>query len=174
MPAINNKGVIAFPAVLENAAVLGGIFVAGTRDLRMLLGVGELGPSGAMLVRFSERVAINDDDNVALSAQLRSGNATKEAVLVVTVSGLVEIAAVGDSAPGGGTFAALAHGPASVRATWWPSSLVSTAGLGRWDCMPVGARDLRCVAMVGDRLANGKVLQVSQSTPSPLRDPMVA
>ena len=112
MPAINNKGVIAFPAVLDHAAVLGGIFVAGTRDLRLLVSVGDLGPSGAMLVRFSERVAINDEDNVALGAQLRSGDATKEAVLVVTPSGLVEIAAVGDSAPGGGTFAAF--GP-------WPS-----------------------------------------------------
>ena len=29
VPAINNKGVIAFPAVLHHAAVLGGIFVAG-------------------------------------------------------------------------------------------------------------------------------------------------
>ena len=30
----------------NTAAVLGGIFVAGTRDLRLLLGVGELGPNG--------------------------------------------------------------------------------------------------------------------------------
>src|ERR1700739_2103522 len=34
VPAINNKGVIAFPAVLDNAPVLGGIFVAGARELR--------------------------------------------------------------------------------------------------------------------------------------------
>ena len=65
-----------------------------------------------MLVQFSERVAINDDDNVALSAELRSNNATKEAVLVITSSGPVEIATVGDSAPGGGTFSGF--GP-------WPS-----------------------------------------------------
>ena len=125
VPAINNKGVVAFPAVLEHAAVLGGIFLAGTRDLRLLLSVGDLAPSGAMLVRFSERVAINDEDNVALGAQLRSGDATKEAILLVTPSGLVEVAAVGDSAPGGGTFAAF--GP-------WPSfGPGDTGGLRRQD-----------------------------------------
>jgi hypothetical protein len=159
VPAINNKGVIAFPAVLDHAAALGGIFLAGTRDLRMLVGVGDLGPSGTMLVRFSERVAINDEDNVALGAQLRSGDATKDAVLVVTPSGIVEVAAVGDSAPGGGTFAAF--GP-------WPSlgqgdTVAFVAGI---DGGPgtvglyVGQlrSDLRRIAMVGDRLANGKVL----------------
>ena len=55
----------------------------------------ELGPNGTMLVRFSERIIINDEDNVALSAELRSNNTTKEAVLVITSSGPVEIATVG-------------------------------------------------------------------------------
>jgi hypothetical protein len=158
VPAINNKGVIAFPAALENAAVLGGIFVAGTRDLRLLLGVGEVMPSGAMLVQFSERVAINDGDNVALSAHLRSGNATKEAVLLITPTGLVEIAAVGGSAPGGGTF--VAFGP-------WPSlgpgnMVAFVAGIdggpGPVGLYALEARGLRCVAMAGDHLANGKIL----------------
>src|SRR3954464_350634 len=55
LPVINNKGVVAFPAVLERGAVLGGIFLAGARDLHLLVGAGEIGPGGAMLVRFSER-----------------------------------------------------------------------------------------------------------------------
>src|SRR6476646_576395 len=70
LPAINNKGVVAFPAVLERGAVLGGIFVAGARDLHVLVGAGETGPGGQMLVRFSERAAIDDDDNVAFVAHL--------------------------------------------------------------------------------------------------------
>src|SRR5262249_43939109 len=45
VPAINNKGVIAFPAALNHAPMLGGIFVAGTRDLRLLLSVGEVEPN---------------------------------------------------------------------------------------------------------------------------------
>jgi hypothetical protein len=159
VPAINNKGVVAFPAVLEHAAVLGGIFLAGTRDLRLLLSVGDLGPSSAMLVRFSERVAINDEDDVALGAQLRSGDATREAVLLVTPSGLVEVAAVGDSAPGGGTFAAFGPwpslGPGDMVAfiagiDGGPGALGLYAGSS--------AADLRRVAMVGDHLPNGKVL----------------
>jgi len=159
VPAINNKGVIAFPAVLEHASVLGGIFLAGTRDLRMLVGVGDLGPGGAMLVRFSERVAINDEDNVALGVPLRSGDATKEAVLLVTAGGLVEIATVGDNAPGGGTFAAFGPWP-----SLGPGDIVAfVAGidggpgaLGLYTARPHG--ELRRIAMVGDRLANGKVL----------------
>jgi len=149
VPAINNKGVIAFPAVIEHGPVLGGIFVAGTRDLRMLLGVGEAGPNDAMLARLSERVAINDEDNVALSAQLRSGSTTKEAVLVITTSGPVQVAVAGDSAPGGGTFSGF--GP-------WPSLGTSDrvafiasvdGGPGPLGVYAGEMRDIKCVAMVG-------------------------
>jgi hypothetical protein len=158
VPALSNKGVVAFPAVLDHAPVLGGIFVAGTRDLRLLLGVGERTPSGAMLVRFSERVAINDQDNVALGAHLRDERGNKEAVLLITANGLLEIAAVGEAAPGGGTFSAF--GP-------WPSlgggeEVAFIAGVDGASG-PVGlyvrqASGLARVAMAGDRLAKGKVL----------------
>jgi hypothetical protein len=165
VPAINNKGVIAFPAVLDHAAVLGGILVAGTRDLRLLLSVGDVEPSGAMLVRFSERVAINDEDNIALGAHLRLNNDNKEAVLLVTPNGTTEIAVVGDSAPGGGTFSAF--GP-------WPSlgsgdTVVFMAGIeagpGPLALYAAGSLGLRRIAMVGDHLANGKVLQAFALNP---------
>src|SRR6267378_4404557 len=154
LPVINNKGVVAFPAVLERGAVLGGIFLAGTRDLHLLVGAGEIGPGGMMLVRFSERVAIDDEDNVAFVAHLGSGTSS-EAVLVANASGLTQLAIVGESAPGGGRFAAF--GP-------WPNfgpnaSVAFVAGV---DDGPgtlgiyVGTRGaLRRVTMVGDRLANG-------------------
>src|SRR5205085_2204052 len=48
-PALNNGGVIAFPAAIFKGPVLGGIFVAGARDLRLLIGAGERAPSGAMI-----------------------------------------------------------------------------------------------------------------------------
>jgi hypothetical protein len=165
VPAINNKGVIAFPAVLDHAPVLGGIFVAGTRDLRLLLSVGEVEPNGAMLVRFSERVAINDEDNIALGAHLRFGNDNKEAVLLVTPNGPAEIATVGDSAPGGGTFTAF--GP-------WPSlgsdnRVVFMAGIeggpGPLALFAAGPLGLRRIAMVGDRLTNGRILQAFALNP---------
>jgi len=165
VPAINNKGVIAFPAVLDHATVLVGIFVAGTRDLRLLLSVGELEPDGAMLVRFSERVAINDEDNIALGAHLRLSNDNKEAVLLVTPNGPSEIATVGERAPGGGTFSAF--GP-------WPSlgsdnMVVFMAGIeagpGPLALYAAGSLGLRRIAMVGDHLANGKVLQAFALNP---------
>ena len=40
-PALNNSGVIAFPAAILKGPVLGGIFVAGARDLRLLVGAGD-------------------------------------------------------------------------------------------------------------------------------------
>jgi hypothetical protein len=107
-----------------------------------------------MLVRFSERVAIDDQDNVAFVAHLGSGTSS-EAVLVANASGMTQLAIVGESAPGGGRFAAF--GP-------WPNfgpnaSVAFVAGV---DDGPgtlgiyVGTRGaLRRVTMVGDRLANG-------------------
>ena len=154
LPAINNKGVVAFPAVLEHGAVLGGIFLAGARELRLLVGAGEIGPGGAMLVRFSERAAIDDEDNVAFVAHLGSGTSS-EAVLVANASGLTQLAIVGETAPGGGRFAAFGPWP-----NFGPSA--SVAFVAAIDDGPgtlgiyVGTRGaLRRVTMVGDRLANG-------------------
>ena len=165
VPSINNKGVIAFPAVLDHAAVLGGIFVAGTRDLRLLLSVGQLEPSGAMLVRFSERVAINDEDNIALAAHLRLKNDNKEAVLLVTPNGLTEIAAVGDSAPGGGTFSAFGPWPSLSSGDMVVFMAGIEAGPGPLALYAAGSLGLKRIAMVGDHLANGKVLQAFSLNP---------
>jgi hypothetical protein len=154
LPVINNKGLVAFPAVLEQGPILGGIFVAGARELRLVVAAGEIGPGGAMLVRFSERAAIDDQDNVAFVAHLGSGTSS-EAVLVANASGLTQLAIVGESAPGGGRFSAF--GP-------WPNfgpdaSVAFVAGI---DDGPgtlgvyVGTHGaIRRVTMVGDRLANG-------------------
>ena len=158
VPAINNKGVIAFPAVLDHAAVLGGIFLAGSRDLRLLLAAGALTQRGDMLVQFSEHVAINDDDNVALSAHVRSGATIKESVLLVTPEGVAEVASVGDSAPGGGTFSAFGPWPGLG-----PGKMVAFVAGVEDGPGPIGLYALRSnglgpVAMVGQPLPDGKVL----------------
>src|SRR6516165_8974551 len=57
-PALNNSGVIAFPAAIFKGPALGGIFVAGARDLRLLVAAGDRVPNG-MILRFSEHVAID-------------------------------------------------------------------------------------------------------------------
>src|SRR5437016_14526565 len=69
-PPLNNSGVIAFPAAIFKGPSLGGIFVAGARDLRLLASTGDRVPSGAMILRFSERLAIDDAGTIAFAAHL--------------------------------------------------------------------------------------------------------
>jgi hypothetical protein len=157
LPVMNNKGVVAFPAVIEHGAILGGIFAVGASELHLVVGAGQIGPGGEMLVRFSERAAIDDDDNVAFVAHLGS-NTASEALIIANASGLTQLAVVGGAAPGGGRFSAF--GP-------WPSfggsgTVAFVAGvddgpgpLGIYVGSP-GA--IRRVAMVGDRLPNGALL----------------
>jgi hypothetical protein len=158
VPAINNRGAIAFPAVLEHAAVLGGIFLTGTRDLRLLVGAGDSAAEGAMLMRFSERVAINDEDSVALGAHLRTGQVSREAVLLAGSSGLIEVARVGHPAPGGGKFSAFGAWP-----TLGPADMVAFVAAIDGGPGPLGiyvrhGGNLTRVAMVGERLAGDKSL----------------
>jgi hypothetical protein len=110
-PAINNSGVVAFPAALFKGPTLGGIFVAGSRELRLLVGAGDRTPGRAMILRFSERVAIDDTDGIAFGAYLGGDSGTREAVLRVGPEGLAEIAVEGAAAPGGGRYAGFGPWP---------------------------------------------------------------
>src|SRR5579864_424236 len=69
-PALNNSGVIAFPAAIFRGPMLGGIFVAGTRSLGLLVAAGDRTPSGAAILRFSERVTIDDEGAVSFGTYL--------------------------------------------------------------------------------------------------------
>jgi hypothetical protein len=113
LPTINNRGVIALAVTLDHGPVLGGIFVTGTRDLKMLVGAGAAAPDGRMILRFSERLAIDDDDNVSFGAHLGNGTQRSEAVIKVNTSGLTIIGSVGDPAPGGGKFAGFGEWPSA-------------------------------------------------------------
>ncbi len=110
VPAMNNKGLVVFPATVERGAVLGGLFVSGNRALDLLLGAGEASPGGGILVRFSERIGVDDEDNIAFGAHLSTGAGT-EAILRVNADGMVSIARTGDEAPGGGRFAGFSAWP---------------------------------------------------------------
>src|SRR5439155_15531129 len=110
-PALNNSGVVAFPAAIFKGPALGGIFVAGTRDLSLLVGAGDRAPSGAMILRFSERLAIDDEGTIAFGAYLGGDGSTREAVLRSGPEGLTEIAVEGAPAPGGGRYAGFSPWP---------------------------------------------------------------
>ena len=110
-PALNNSGVVAFPAAIFKGPALGGIFVAGARPLRLLVGSGEQTPDEAMILRFSERVAIDEAGEIAFGAHLGKDGATREAVLRTGTEGLAEIAVEGSPAPGGGRYAGFGPWP---------------------------------------------------------------
>ena len=156
-PAINNKGVVAFSAVLERGQVSGGIFLTGTRSLTRVVGVGEKSPSGAMLLRVSERIAINDADSIAFGAHLDGSGG--EGMFLAGGTGLVQVAAIGDSAPGGGRFAGFGPWP-----SLGPDDTVAFMASIDDGPSPIGlfvwrAEALRPIAMAGDRLPDGSPLR---------------
>src|SRR5215472_16739799 len=110
-PALNNSGVVAFPAAIFKGPALGGIFVAGARPLRPLVRAGDQAPDGAMILRFSERVAIDEAGEIAFGAHLGQNGSTREAVLRTETEGLAEIATDGAPAPGGGRYAGFGPWP---------------------------------------------------------------
>ena len=155
-PAMNNSGAIAFPAAIFKGPALGGIFVAGARNLRLLVGAGSRLPSGAMILRFSDRVAIDDEDGVAFGAYVGEEGSAREAVLRTGPDGLTEVAVEGAPAPGGGRYAGFGPwptvGPGGVTAfiaalDGGPGPLAAFAG-------PVGA--ISRIAAMGETLPQGE------------------
>ncbi|MBV9250816.1 MAG: hypothetical protein JO227_16390 [Acetobacteraceae bacterium] len=154
-PALNNSGVIAFPAAIFKGPALGGIFVAGSRNLRLLVGAGEKAPNGAMILRFSERVAVDDEDEIAFGAYLGANGETYEAVLRAGPGGLTEVAREGTAAPGGGQYEGFGPwptaGPGGLTAfiaalAGGPGPLAAFAGRGA---------EIQRIAIIGEILPGG-------------------
>jgi hypothetical protein len=64
-----------------------------------------------MILRFSERVAIDDKDAIAFGAYLGKDGIAREAVLRIGPEGLAEVAVKGAPAPGGGRYAGFGPWP---------------------------------------------------------------
>ena len=155
-PALNNSGVIAFPAAIFKGPALGGIFVAGARDLRLLVGTGDQAPGGAMILRFSERVAIDDEDGIAFGTHLGKDGLTREAVLRAGPEGLAELAVEGAPAPGGGRYAGFGPWP-----TVGPDGMTAfiaalDGGPGPLAAFAGATGDIRRVATMGETLPQGE------------------
>src|SRR5947209_13304970 len=114
-PAINNRRRVAFAAVVEGRAVPGGVFAADGARVRMLAGAGSETPIGGIFVKFSERVGLNDTNAVAFTAVLKNAEA-EQAIFVVDDDRPRKVAALGESAPGGGRFAHFSLWPALAAA----------------------------------------------------------
>jgi hypothetical protein len=154
-PALNNSGVVAFPAAIRKGPALGGIFVAGARSLRLLVAAGDLTPGGSMIVRFSERVAIDDEDGIAFGAYLGGEGGAREAVLRTGPNGLAEIAVEGAEAPGGGRYAGF--GPWPTAAAGGATAFIAAldGGPGPLAAFAGKAGDVRRVAAMGEALPQG-------------------
>ena len=155
VPALNNSGVVAFPASINKGPSLGGIFVAGSRDLRLSVAAGDRTPDGAMIVRFSERVAIDDDDRIAFGAYLGGDGGQREAVLRSGPDGLSVIAAEGAAAPGGGRYGGF--GPWPTVAPGGVTAFVAAldGGPGPLAAFAGTDGDIRRIATMGETLAEG-------------------
>jgi hypothetical protein len=70
-PVLNNKGVVGFAAAVEGKSVPGGIFLATSDQVRMLVGAGDDSPVGGIFFKFSERLSLNDAGAVAFNAVLK-------------------------------------------------------------------------------------------------------
>lgn len=110
-PALNNRGMVAFGAVVEGRAVPGGIFIAAGGQVKMVLGAGEITPLGGIFTKFSERLAFNDAGTVAFHAQMKDARA-RSAIVMRAGGQTRSVAALGDPAPGGGVFSNFGLWPA--------------------------------------------------------------
>jgi hypothetical protein len=154
-PALNNSGAVVFPATILKGPALGGIFIAGTRTLRLLVGAGDRTPRGAMILRFSERVAIDNEDGIAFGAYLGGNGDERQAVLRIGSEGLAEIAVEGASAPGGGRYAGF--GPWPTVAPGGVTAFIAAIdrGPGPFAAFAGTPSDIRRVATTGETLPQG-------------------
>jgi hypothetical protein len=157
-PALNDSGVIAFPAAIFRGPALGGIFVAGARALRLVVGAGDRAPNGAMILRFSERVAIDDEDGIAFGAYLGKDGVTREAVLRTGPQGLGEIAVEGMPAPGGGRYAGFGPWPTAGSGGVTAFIAALDGGPGPLAAFAGAAGDIKPVATVGETLPQGELI----------------
>jgi len=111
-PVVNDKGAIAFPAVVKLGPALGAIFVAPAEaPMHLLVGTGDPAPTGGIFARFSERIGFDGTGRVAFGA-FTKGTGPDFGIFVADGADRRAIAARGQAAPGGGVYASFGAWPA--------------------------------------------------------------
>ena len=155
-PALNNSGVVAFPAAIFKGPALGGIFVARCARLasagRCRRPGAERGDDPALLRAGGDRRRRTRSPSAPISA---SDGATREAVLRAGAEGLAEIAVEGAPAPGGGRYAGF--GPWPTVAPGGVTAFIAAldGGPGPLAAFAGTAGDIRRVATMGETLPQG-------------------
>jgi hypothetical protein len=110
-PVVNNRGAVAFPAVVKLGPALGAIFVAPAEaSPHLFLGTGDPAPTGGIFARFSERIGFDDSGRVAFGAFI-NGSGPDFGMFVADGADRRALAARGQAAPGGGVYAAFGAWP---------------------------------------------------------------
>src|SRR4029077_17665435 len=122
-----------------------------------LIGAGDRAPTDAMILRFSERVAIDDQDAIAFGAYLGEGASPREAVLRAGPEGLAEIAVEGALAPGGGRYAGFGPWPTAAPGGMTGFIAALDGGPGSLAAFAGVAGDMKRVAAVGETLPQGEL-----------------
>ena len=105
-PALNNKGEIAFAAVIDDGPYLGGIVVISPAGARLVVGTGITEPFGGIISQFSDRVSINDSGAVLFNTALKLGPMA-QALFVAEDEKLRPVASVGRASSSNNPFSAL-------------------------------------------------------------------
>jgi hypothetical protein len=154
-PALNDSGVVAFPAAILKGPALGGIFVSGARAMRLVVAAGDPAPGGAMILRFSERVAIDGDGGIAFGGYLGKGGGEREAVLREGPDGLAELAVEGAPAPGGGRYAGFGPWPTVGPGGMTAFVAALDGGPGPLAAFAGKSGDVRRIATMGEKEPDG-------------------
>src|SRR5919204_1322711 len=113
IPALNERGDVAFAAAVVGGRTVEGIFVRGARGLRSVVVTGGAAPGLASgTIAAVDAPALNDHGDLAFLASVRRGRETVEAVYTLIAGRLTKVVAQGDPAPAGGTFAGF--GPPAI------------------------------------------------------------
>ncbi len=112
VPVVNDKGAVAFPAVVKLGPALGAIFVAPSEaPMHLLVGTGDPAPTGGIFARFSERIGFDDSGRVAFGA-FTKGTGSDFGIFVADGADRQTIAVSGQPAPGGGVYSSFGAWPA--------------------------------------------------------------
>ena len=111
-----------------------------------------------MILRFSDRVAIDDEDGIAFGAYLAQDGVSREAVLRTGPEGLAEIAVEGTPAPGGGRYAGFGPWPTVAPGGVAVFIAALDGGPGPLAVFAGTAGDIRRVAAMGETLPHGGLI----------------
>jgi len=115
MPSLNDMGDVAFAAAVAGGKTVEGIFVARRAGLAAVAVAGGPAPGiPAGTLAGVDAPALNDRGAIAFLASVRRGRESLEAVYVADHGRLRKVAAQGDPAPAGGSFAGF--GPPAINA----------------------------------------------------------